>query len=349
VFFLTSWGRFQRRFNNILEDLARHGEQIDKEANAYNIAEAKNMRQSLEAWRQDSLAKLVRDEEEQTANELRVICTWLKKNETDQLIIFDKISSEGSNHPGTCSWVLQHPKISSWLRNQSDMTFLWLQGNPGTGKSVIAGQLVHFLNSSQRSLVVSHFCTYSYTSSTQYDQILKSLLFQLVRANCDLVAHIYGRYIVEKRSASVPVLEQLLQTVITALSGDLDRSQSIHMIIDGLDEIDAEKQGRLINLMQRVLKAQKFRGAACKVLVSCRTSQLLKRALGKKPTVSLSDEKDSLEHAIRTYAEQKLKAQRYRLSELGLQDYDLEDIGQSIARKADGTYPLTPKKTLSRC
>lgn len=42
ILFVTSWGRFQRRFDNILDDLKHHGDLIDKEANALDIAEARD-------------------------------------------------------------------------------------------------------------------------------------------------------------------------------------------------------------------------------------------------------------------------------------------------------------------
>jgi hypothetical protein len=106
-----------------LEDLVKHEEQIDKDANAYNIAEARSMRENLEAWRQDSLSQITRGEEEQTTSQLQAICSWLKKNESDQLLIFDKISTQGSKHPGTCSWVTKHPTFSSWLRSESAGSF----------------------------------------------------------------------------------------------------------------------------------------------------------------------------------------------------------------------------------
>ncbi|KAH8690624.1 NACHT domain protein [Talaromyces proteolyticus] len=339
IFFLTSWGRFQRRFDSILEDLARHEQQIDKEANAYNIFEARNMRKALEEWRQENLAKVKHEEEEQTARQLEAICRWLKKNETDQSLIFDRASTEGSKHPGTCSWVTKNSKISTWLRNdQSDVPFIWLQGNPGTGKTVIVGQLIKFLNSSPTSFVVSHFCTYSYASSIQYDEILKSLLFQMLLANSDAVAHIYGVYVVERKQTSILLLEQLLQTAITAWLEDRGHQHTLHMLVDGLDEVDSEKQNRIINVMNRILKASPLRSGTLKVLFSSRSSQLLNRALRKKPTISLSDEKDSLELGICAYAEQRLKAQTHRLSQLGLQDADFADIGQSIARRADGMF-----------
>jgi hypothetical protein len=337
VLFLTSWGRFQRRFDNIIDDLKRHEEQIDKEANAYHIVEAKEMRTKLEAWRHDTLTKLARDEEEQTASQLQIITTWLKLDETDQLAIFDKVSTEGAKYPETCGWILKNPTMVSWLRTRPETPFVWLQGNPGTGKSVIVGKLVNFLRASKSSLVVTHFCTYSYASSTQYDKILKSLLFQLVHANDDLIAHIYWEYVVGKKMASAATLEQLLMTVVTALQGEPGQSQVIHAFLDGLDEFEAEKQRQVINLMRRVASGAQSRGAVFKVLISCRTSPLLEKVLRKNPVVSLSDEKECMEEAICTYSSQRLTANALRFSQLGLHGSDLTDIARSLARKADGS------------
>lgn len=293
----------------------------------------------MEEWRRESLATIQKAEEEQTARQFAAINSWVKSNEVDQLFIFDRISTEGSNHPGTCSWVLDNPRLSSWLRaDQSDTTCIWLQGNPGTGKSIISGQLVGFLKASHKSLVACHFCTYSYTSSIQYDELLKSLLLQLLRASSDLVAHIYEGYVIGRKSVSLSVLEQLMQTAITVLAEDLGRKQSIHMIIDGLDEMEADKQKRLVGLMNGILKSQSIDRATFKVLFSSRRSQCLEYGLRKKPAVILGDEKDNLEHAICTYAEQRLKAKSHRFSQLGLSDHDFIDIGKSIAKKADGEF-----------
>ena len=342
VLFLTSWGRFQRRFDNIIDDLKKHEEQIDKEANAHHIAEARDTRDKLEAWRQDALAKLARDEEEQTAGYLQTISTWLKLDDTDQVAIFEKLSTEGTRYPETCGWVLKDSTMVSWLKPLSDSPFVWLQGNPGTGKSTIVGRLATFLRASPKSLVLTHFCTSSYASSTQYDKILRSLIFQLVHANDDLIAHIYSEYVICKKMTSVTLLEQLIETVITALLGEPGQSQPIYVFLDGLDEVEAEKQRQIISLMRRIAKVSgaKARGAVFKVLVSCRTSPLLERLLRKQPVLSLSDKKECLEEAIWTYATHRLTADAHRLSQLGLRGSDLPDIGRSIAKKADGLYNI---------
>ena len=336
LLFLTSWGRFQRRFDNIIDDLKRHEEQIDKEANAHHIAEARDTRDKLEAWRQEALVKLARDEEEQTAGHLQTISTWLKLDDTDQVAMFDKLSTEGTRYPETCGWVMKNSTMISWLKPQPDPPFVWLQGNPGTGKSTIVGKLATFLRASPKSLVVTHFCTSSYASSTQYDRILRSLLFQLVHANDDLIAHIYWKYVVCKKVASITTLEQLMATVVATLLGEPGQSQPIHVFLDGLDEVEAGKQRQVVSLIRKVASGAKARGAVFKVLVSCRTSPLLEKVLRKQPVVSLSDEKECLEEAISTYASHRLTADAYKLSQLGLRGSDLTHLGRSVARKADG-------------
>ncbi|RAO67477.1 uncharacterized protein BHQ10_003489 [Talaromyces amestolkiae] len=305
VLFLTSWGRFQRKFDNILEDLARHEQQIDKEANAHDIAEAKDMRRALEEWRQESLATVQKAEEEQTARQLEAIQSRLK----DQTI---------QGHVRGYR-IIQIYRTGFGPTNQIQLAF----GSKGIPVP---------------SFVACHFCTYSYTSSTQYDELLKSLLLQLVRASSDLAAHIYEVYVIGRKSISLSVLEQLMQTAITLLAEDLGRKQSIHMIIDGLDEMEADKQKRLVNLMNGILKLQSLDRATFKILFSSRRLQSLENGLRKKPVVMLGDEKDNLEHAICTYAEQRLKAQSQRFSQLGLSDLDFIDIGKSIAKKADGMF-----------
>jgi hypothetical protein len=116
VLFLTSWGRFQSRFDSILEDMERHERLIDKEANAYDIAEAQKMREDLRTWREENLMKLSRLEVEETAKQHMSIMSWLKIDDSGQLTVFDSISSEGAKYPGTYEWILQNAKINSWIQ-----------------------------------------------------------------------------------------------------------------------------------------------------------------------------------------------------------------------------------------
>ncbi|KAI1273077.1 hypothetical protein F5Y07DRAFT_391555 [Xylaria sp. FL0933] len=337
-FFLTSWGRFQGRFDHILDDLKRHEDQLDKEANAYNIVEARSLRESLQEWRQESLVKAKQEEEEQHAHQLQAICSWLRVNNTEQTVIFDQISSEPLKHPGTCSWILTQRHIACWLSNQSDNPFVWLQGNPGCGKSVIASQIVTFL-STKESTVIPYFCTSSYVLSTQYDETLKSILFQMTRNSDQMTAYVYGEY-VGKTTPGIPVLEKLCRMAATALCEDHGHGRTIYLVVDGLDDLDMARQKQFLKLMNRIHQDASHRaiGAAYKILVASRRTHTIRAYLDKRTVVSLSDEKAKLTGAISRYAEQRLKAQRSRFAELHLHDFELVDIARQVAHKADGMF-----------
>ncbi|KAK3368854.1 hypothetical protein B0T24DRAFT_650675 [Lasiosphaeria ovina] len=198
ILFLTTWGRFEREFETIIADLKRHEELIDKEVNAHNIVEARTMRETLRTWRTENLEQLAQEQKQQTARQMQSAITWLRLDDSDQIVLFDSLAKVGERYPGTVDWVLKRPQVTSWLRSTPDHPFLWLQGGPGTGKSVIAAQLLSFLNASKGSLVIRHFCSYTHDSSIQYDQIIKSLLLQAAQRDADLVAHIHEEYVVKK-------------------------------------------------------------------------------------------------------------------------------------------------------
>ncbi|KAF3914315.1 hypothetical protein AA313_de0201686 [Arthrobotrys entomopaga] len=339
VLFISSWGRFQRRFGDILDDMKRLEEQVEKEADVYYMVEARNARQNLEALRPESLARIAREEQEQSARQLRAIVTWLKLDDTDQAVIFDKFSNEGAAYDGTCSWILKNIIISSWLRTQLDTHFVWLRGSPGSGKSVLAAQLANFLRKSmQNPLVVTHFCSCTHASSTQYDNILRRVIFQLLHCSDDLIEHIWREYVVGKKAASVPLLEQLLLLAANTVLGAPGQTHAIHIVLDGIEDLGLDTQRRLMNITAKVFSGTRANGGIYKILFSSRNTPLLEKLLGRKSIVTLTDEKAYLEEAIAIYASGRLKANGHRWLQLGLQESDLADISRKIALKADGMF-----------
>lgn len=215
--------------------MKRHENLIDQEANARNIAEARQMRQDIRTWREESLDQVQSFEEEQAAKQYQSIASWLKMDESDQLAIFNSISAEGAKYPGTCSWILQNSTMRSWLSRTSDVPILWLQGTSGSGKSVISAQLVNFIKIAQ-SFIIYHFYTYSYASSTKYEQILRSLLMQLLRKDGEVIAHIYKECVLGKTLPNISALERLLQIMFASMSNEPAKTEYIWVILDGLDE-----------------------------------------------------------------------------------------------------------------
>ncbi|KIL88700.1 hypothetical protein FAVG1_07948 [Fusarium avenaceum] len=337
LMFTTSWGRFQARFGNILEDLKQHGALIDLEANARDVSQAKAMRDEIRKWREESESRVRQEGIEQNAKQYESIVSWLQVNEGDQIAIMESTNSQVADYQDTCGWILKNKKVSSWANSQPDTPVLWLKGPAGTGKSVLTTQLVNFMRGTK--FVICHFCIYHYVSSTMYEQILKSLLLQILRKDGDLVAHVYKTCILEKKQPTTPSLEQLLQNLLTSISSDPNEVEYLWIVIDGLDECDYDKHMRLVRLVNQLTSKPVVPGSTvCKVLISSRAPSNALERLKRSQVISLSDEKKWLSEAISQYVHRRLRLMDKKLRQLDLEHSEMKEIQDLIVIKADGMF-----------
>lgn len=337
MLFITSWGRFQRRFDSIIDDLKAHESLVDKTANAVGLSESRKMREELATLRQEVLDQVSKEEEERTATQFVAIVGWLKMDDSEQAKLFESVMTEPRKYAETCDWILGQEKIIAWMRCSQESAFLVLHGHPGTGKSVLATKIANFLKPSGKSLVVSHICTYSQTTSTEYDQILRSILLQLVRADTDLIAYIYEEFILKKKSVTPQAIERLVLETVGSISNNPAETKYVHIILDGVDECEKEKQVKIINLLERMVSAAfASTSAVCKVLVTSSMPVSVAKKLRQKHIVSLSKEKAALGKAIALYAAQRLGQFRSRWHQMGITDVELKELEMRLAVKADG-------------
>ncbi|KAL8418597.1 hypothetical protein RB594_001992 [Gaeumannomyces avenae] len=328
--FATSWGRSQHRLSNILGTLKRHGDIIDEVADT-RITEARDLRQELQSWKEVALHKLTQSEQEQSECHLESITSWLGIDDLDQVALQDSLVEVGSQHPGTVDWILRHQDVISWIQSNAKNPFLLLQGGPGTGKSVLSARVLRSLQDSARSIVLSHFCSYSPSATTRYEAMVKSLLLGCVKTDHDLATHIYDEHVTAKQ-ASIKQLENLLENAVEIV-GD---NNVVHIILDGMDECLVETQRKIFRLIDRLVT----NGAACKVLASGRSSMVTLHAKLRKvaSTVSLSEEKDCVGEAIRHFVTTALRNMHRKLSEVGLPDQSVPELASRIVAKADGMF-----------
>ncbi|KAG8158067.1 hypothetical protein KVR01_011828 [Diaporthe batatas] len=341
LLFSTSWGRFQRRFDHLLKDMKEHIDLVDRLANAIDIAEAHQMRQDVYSWREESLQRIILEEREQSAKQFSAIQSWLRMNECDQLAIFESVAGQGSKYPGTCGWILNHAKIKSWVQRSSQTPILWLSGTAGSGKSVLSSQLIKFIKS-RNDVVLHHFCTNTSVASSEYDQVLKSMLEQLLRQDGDFTANVYNEYVLKKQVASIPALEQLLQTLLANSAGQPSQCSYVWIVLDGVDELrdhSPNSQARLLNFIKQIVsKTSASENVICKVFISSRPTTTVSHVLRHKPSVSLTKEKEHLGSAIREYALQRLRALDTRFQQLGLSGVEIDSMGEQISQKSDGMF-----------
>ncbi|KAK5653425.1 hypothetical protein OQA88_8910 [Cercophora sp. LCS_1] len=339
VFFMTSWGRFQRRFDGIIDDLKAHERLVDTTANATGLSDLRKTREAVEASNRELVEKIEKEEQERAATQYLAIVGWLKLDDSEQGKILDSLLAEPRKYPGTGDWILAHSKMLAWMRCSQESAFLTLHGNPGTGKSVLAAQMINFLRLSGSSLVVAHVCTYSQVASTEYGQFLRSVLLQLVRSDEDLVAFIFHEFILGKKPITIQALERLVLDTVSAISNNPAETKYVHIIVDGIDECSKETQLKIISLLERMVSAAfASTSAVCKVLVSSCMPPSLAKKLKQKHAISLSSEKRALEKSIALYASQKLGALRSRWLQMGISNAELNSLETQIAIKADGMF-----------
>ncbi|KAI1093508.1 hypothetical protein F5B19DRAFT_123936 [Rostrohypoxylon terebratum] len=338
LLFLTSWGRFQRCFNDILEDMKRHEELIDKEAQARHVFDMRRLQSDISAWKKESQEKTNQLEEEEAAKHYQSILSWLKADESDQLTIFDSISAEASRYPGTCDWIWKHKKIPSFLNNNPETQILWLQGGPGSGKSALSTQLINFMRNDKK-FVISHFCTRLYPSTITYDQVLRSILLQLLRKDGDFVAHVYEQYVLKKKTPRMQLLEGLLLDLLTRVSQAPCKNEYVWIFIDGLNECDEQTQATVATFVNRVTSTTPSSAQIIhKVLISSRVSPTVYSRLRKKQVLSLAEEKVSMGLAIRNYTSQRLQSLQEKFNQLHLDPKEIESIRDEITKKSDGMF-----------
>ncbi|KAI1273844.1 hypothetical protein F5Y07DRAFT_375279 [Xylaria sp. FL0933] len=337
ILFITSWGRFQRRFDHTLENMKRHESLIDNEANARNILEAQKMRQEIREWRKHDLERIERLEKDEAGKQYHSITSWLKVNDSEQQLMYDALHSEGQSHPGTCTWVHKNKKVQLFLQRKPVNQVLWLQGVPGSGKSVLTTELVAFAESAGY-YTLRFLCSSSNRSNT-YDQILKSLFLQLLRKDSELIANVYKQNVLGKPPPSSTTVGKLFHKILMSMPSSGCQDDYIWVFIDGLNECDDKTQTKVVNLVSLMISnATRSRRIICKIFISSRASETISRQLRSKETLSLTEEKSSLSQAIKQYTSQRLQFLDDKLGQLGMTATEIGEIEHSITRKSDGMF-----------
>ncbi|GAP89896.1 putative NACHT domain-containing protein [Rosellinia necatrix] len=335
--FITSWGRFQRRFDHTLERMKRHESLIDNELNARNIIEGQKMREEIREWRKNDLERIERLEKDEAGKHYRSIASWLKVNDSEQQVIYDTLYSEGQSYPGTCTWALENKKLQVFLQGKSVNQILWLQGVAGSGKSVLTAEIIASAES-KGYCTLKFLCSSSHRSNT-FDQVLKSLLLQLLRKDSELVANVYRETIAGKPPPSITALEKLFHKVLMSMRISRHQDDYIWVFVDGLNECDIKAQTKVVNLISVMISnATRSKGIICKVFISSRASEMLSKQLHGKETLSLTEEKSSLSQAIKQYTSQRLQSLAVKLDQLSMTAADVDEVEHLITRKSDGMF-----------
>jgi hypothetical protein len=233
---------------------------------------------------------------------------------------------EGSYH-----WVLDSVSFQQW-REDPQSRLLWIQGDPGKGKTMLLCGIIEELKKSPTDLLSFFFCQSTDSRINSATAVLRGLIYLLVNQQPSFVLHLQKKYdqagqsLFEDANAWVALSE-----IFTNMIQDPDLEITC-LVVDALDECVAD----LPKLLDLVVETSTLSARVKWLLSSRNETHIQQRLRGVDARARLSleirENAEQVSRAVNVYIDNKLS----RID--SLEDDNLRDQVRNILRqKANGT------------
>ncbi|KAK0110163.1 hypothetical protein ONS95_002814 [Cadophora gregata] len=318
VLFQSLWKDFGARFAGIINGLKKQRDFVDREAVSIDLVESKESRiraqEEIEQRQKSSLLLIEQNEAILSALQFQQSVAWFSIDEIAQGNRYEQLCQR--RHDETCSWVLNHPELKSWMGSTAENQFVWLSGKPGAGKSVMSSSIVSKLLESQSVDTLYYFCS---SKDDSCNLILRSLAMQLLRQHPDLASLISKEFF--RKTCNAAQIRDLFPRILAT-------SACSRIILDGVDETAHEIQKLILREIQAVCSTTT---GNCKILFSSRKEVGLAKQLAKKTSIVL-DGREEVKLDIESFV-------RYKMEQVKTSNTMLrQEIESDLIRNADGMF-----------
>jgi hypothetical protein len=241
---------YYRRILSFVRDLVKLD---DWDGKLTDIKESeKNFRHDSDAYRAQYQIEILKGISEAIEHQA-VVREEMKLNEDNQKFIHGLLLTDPSVDmrrietrkdkllENSYVWILQRPEFLNW-RDGEGGQLLWVKGEPGKGKTMLAIGLIRELLKDKwdNDYLSFFFCEAGSPTSNNAAAVLRGLLFQLVSQQISLIEHVRKPY--ERAGASLfdPKGQNTyiyLLEIFTDMLKDADLKR-IHLVVDALDECE---------------------------------------------------------------------------------------------------------------
>ncbi len=229
---------------------------------------------------------------------------------------------------GSCQWLLQRQAFQDWVSDSpSTSGILWLTGNPGAGKSVLASYVIALLK--KRSFSGScyfHFFLAEHETKRTLSYLLRSIALQAAldhEAFSTRLIELHENTGITFGQQKAPIIwEKIFEGILFRLPSQ----DPLFWVFDGLDEAEAPTE--LIKLLSKIKTA----GRINILLVSRANKDLITGIRNYLPTtvhegISVEDNQDDIREYVCSSIERILTG-----------DQAQDEIVQNILSKASGSF-----------
>jgi len=232
-------------------------------------------------------------------------------------------------HPLTGSWLFESEPFIRWV--EASGSRLWLNGIPGSGKTVLAAAMVEaaIQRSSKTTAVAYFFCHYSHADSQDPVNVLSALASQLARQHSSAFAKLDACYQELNREPRLARALTTIQRLTTLLFEMLDCFDHVLVIIDGLDEC----KETALDMVEVLAKLTEQRDSSLNLALFSRNEQHIRNLLEDDfEELTISASQDDLAIFTSTEVERRMSRKELRIKSPGFKDQVIRELVQA----ADG-------------
>lgn len=253
----------------------------------------------------------------------------------------------------TGSWVLSNEAFTRWL-NEKYSRLLWLHGDPGKGKTMLAISLVKEMSdrirlegSASTTALAYFFCDNKDSRRKTATAMLRGLIYQLICQRPDLCFYLRDQY--EKQKEQLFSSQNSVQSLWRVFKNIIQHPslRKVYIIIDALDECEQESIESFLTLLdpdqdiEVGTQFEKHDNSAtqdcwkAKWLLTSRNELIVKQLLAGSLDISLESNHSDVEDAVQRFIDSKTKQlQRRKGYDMKLKCY----VEEQLREKAEGTF-----------
>lgn len=232
-------------------------------------------------------------------------------------------------------WVLDNEQFKQWHDADHESRLLWIQGDPGKGKTMLVCGLIEELERPEPEPVniTFFFCQATDARINNATSVLRGLIFLLIHNQPDLISHLRQQY--------DPTGDKLFQDAnawqaLSKIFNDIlrdPRLQSTYLIIDALDECTTG-----LDQLLKLIVAESSTHSKLKWIVSSRNWPTIKDHLQlatQRTSLSLELNKTSVSAAVTSYIRCKV---RQLPEQKGYTETTRQAVREHLDANARGTF-----------
>ncbi|RYN55439.1 hypothetical protein AA0118_g8672 [Alternaria tenuissima] len=323
--FATTWKRHKSRLSNIISCMMSRFKLVSSQATLEQLDTLVTT-----SSREEATLNVERDSED--LGRRHAVYTWIKPTdmENDQ----EYLRRIRHAYPGTCSWLLSDETFQEWFEHQESImtgsNLLWLNGKPGSGKTVLASFVVEEARKLESNPTVLFFYFKREDSDrNSFLSMARTLLSQILEQNHYTLDYFYSKCC---SSGSAVLSSRLL--VEELLSFALRNCQSAYIVLDGLDECCTRKErGEIASWFRDLIEngpPEIRNGLHCMFISQHDSARKDYRDL---PSITADD--DNNEEDIEAFC--KVQAEKL-VTNLQIAEHKALEIAERVSAAAEGVF-----------